>query len=338
MLDLKWQSTTDGTVATCEKRQGPAARPERRGVRGEAGQVLVLFALLLPVLFAALAVLIDGSYLYGQRRVAQNAADAAVLAGALTVGKSGACDATASARADYLAQRNGAPNPALSYATVSSFTPAGGPSLAVCQVSATTRITTRPFLSGVIGRTSLQAGAAATAAVAGLATDGNDPVTYASAPLLPIALDLTSLQADGFGRTVERFAATVPGKDGFSWFVPRGSSCSDSAIDTAVTAATLFKVNAGDDVTRCAYAADSALHDLAARAPVLRTVAITSGAGGPMVAVRGFAAMYIEATQDGPGLVPSVFGYFVDVEEPTAGSIGAGLTPNYGVYGVELVR
>jgi hypothetical protein len=48
----------------------------------ESGQVLVLFALAVVAIVALLAVVVDGGFLYVQRRTAQTAADAGALAGA----------------------------------------------------------------------------------------------------------------------------------------------------------------------------------------------------------------------------------------------------------------
>lgn len=60
---------------------------------GESGQVLVLFALLATALAAMLALVVDGGLLLGQRRFAQNGADAAALAaGRLLVTQPGAGD------------------------------------------------------------------------------------------------------------------------------------------------------------------------------------------------------------------------------------------------------
>ncbi len=56
-----------------------------RGIRSgelESGQVIVLFALALVVLLGVLALILDGGRVYTERRQAQNAADAAAMAGA----------------------------------------------------------------------------------------------------------------------------------------------------------------------------------------------------------------------------------------------------------------
>jgi Putative Flp pilus-assembly TadE/G-like len=310
----------------------------RIGAERQRGQVLVLFALLLPVLFAALAVLVDGGYLYGQRRSAQNAADAGALAAALAVASGGACNGGATTAANYLALRNGAPGPGVSYTLRSAFTPPGGPALPVCRVAVTAGISSAPFLSGVIGRSTLRAGATATAGLAGISTYGNDPSVFKQAPLLPVAIELSSLQAYGFGSTVQQFAVTSSGANGFFWFLPTSTSCSDTAIDTAVTAATLFTTGVGNAVAICSLESDLALHDLAVRAPVLRTVVLTSSNAGATATVLGFAYLEVETTQFGAGIVPSIFGYFVNVGAPTSGSIGAGAAPNYGLYGVALLQ
>lgn len=325
---------TVARLYTVPSRAATAAAPRRH----EGGQILVMFALLLPVLVAALAVLVDGGYLYGQRRSAQNGADAAALAGAMAVGATGGCNGSATPSANYLALRNGAPGPTITYTVTSSLTPPGGPTLPVCQVGVATAITSAPFLSGIMGRTSLQAGAAATAAIAGISTYGNDPNTYRWAPLLPVAMELTSFQTYGFGASVQQFAVTFSGANGFYWFLPASMSCSDMAIDTAVTAATLFTVSAGTAVTTCPLESDLALQDLALRSPVLRTVVLTSSNAGGSPTVLGFAYLEVETTQHGLGIVPSIFGYFVNVGSPTPGGIGAGTTPNYGVYGAALLR
>jgi hypothetical protein len=316
---------------------GTTAMGDRRS-NGQTGQILVIFALLLPVMFAALAVLVDGGFLYGQRRIAQNAADAAALAGALAVGASGKCDVSSNTPANYLAFRNGAPGPSVSYTLTSSVTPSTGPSLPVCQVVVQSSVVHAPLLSGVIGRSSLQTGAGATAAVSGITTYGDDPATYPQAPLLPVAIELTSFMTYGFGASVQQYAVTFSGANGFYWFLPTTTPCSDAAIDRNVTAATPFTATVGGAVTLCGLESDPALHDLALRSPVLRSVILTSSNSGDTATVLGFATMQVETTQYGQGIVPSIFAYFVDVGAPTAGTIGAGTAANFGVYGVALVR
>ena len=59
-----------------------ALTPLRKRVDGEEGVVVVIFALVLVVLFAAVAFAVDLSRLYHQRQVLQNAVDFGALAGA----------------------------------------------------------------------------------------------------------------------------------------------------------------------------------------------------------------------------------------------------------------
>src|SRR5205823_5381541 len=54
----------------------------RETTRREPAQVIVLFAIALIAMLAMVGVAVDGGTLYVQRRTAQNAADAAALAGA----------------------------------------------------------------------------------------------------------------------------------------------------------------------------------------------------------------------------------------------------------------
>ena len=306
----------------------------------ERGQVLVVFALLLPVLFATLALIVDAGYEYGQRREAQNAADAASLAAALVVGANGNCssgNSSAISQAGELARRNGATSPTLTFTAISSLTPPGATQpLPVCQVAAGTAVTNAPFLSGVLGRTSLTANAHATAAVAGLASYGNR-TTYA--PLLPVAIDLSSFTTYGFGTTVQRFAVTQAGANGFYWFVPNdGTACSDAQINDEVTTAAHMTINAGGTVTTCPLEDDAALDALAARSPVLRTAALTVTNPTGSVSVEGFVFLQVQLAEHGDGIVPAIYGYFVYTGTPTSGTIGGGTSPNYGVYNVGLIR
>jgi hypothetical protein len=73
----------------------------------EKGQTLVIVAIILVVLLGMLAVIIDGGYAYSNRRSAQNAADAAALAGASELCK-GNPDSTAISVASNQAGKNNA--------------------------------------------------------------------------------------------------------------------------------------------------------------------------------------------------------------------------------------
>ena len=77
----------------------------RRIVSEERGQALIIMALAMVVLVGFLALAIDGGNAYAQRRLMQNAADAAALAGvrALALGENAEAAAT-----EYAVDRNGA--------------------------------------------------------------------------------------------------------------------------------------------------------------------------------------------------------------------------------------
>jgi hypothetical protein len=312
-----------------------------RQLPAQSGQAIAIFALLLPVLTAMLALLIDGSYLYGERRAAQNAADSAALAAALAVGASNDCSAgnnAANTQANLLAQQNGAQAPALTFTLLSAVTdPSSGQRLPVCQVATQTAVASRPFLSGMLGQSSLHAQAGATAALAGLAQYSNAP-SGIQAPLLPVAIDVDSFSAYGYGTTLQQFLATQAGPNGYYWFVLPSDKCDDLTVNNYVTAATTLTVQAGTDVQTCALEDDMALDSLQQRAPVLRTAVLTHTDQSGAVVALGFVYLYVEAAEHGPGIQPAIYGYFVNVKNPTPGSIGLGTTPNYGVYNVGLVK
>jgi hypothetical protein len=119
-------------------------------INGEAGQVLIQVAILVGVLFAFLALALDGGHYYAERRRMQNAADAGALAGAreLCFGEPSNAEAAAE---DYAINRNDA-----QWATVDV---AGGVTVNV--VAGETMDT---FFAGLIGieTAEVQAEAAAT--------------------------------------------------------------------------------------------------------------------------------------------------------------------------------
>lgn len=80
MAEALKNPTMKAFYQTCVSYPAAASAPDRRG-----GKVLVAFALVLPTLFAVLALFIDGSMLLLRSRVMQNAADAAATEGALRI-------------------------------------------------------------------------------------------------------------------------------------------------------------------------------------------------------------------------------------------------------------
>jgi hypothetical protein len=87
------------------------ARPHRAGERADKGQVLVLFALAIIILFVSAGLAIDVGRFYSERRFLQNAADAAALAAANALIR-GETVANADLEARAILTRNfaGAPN------------------------------------------------------------------------------------------------------------------------------------------------------------------------------------------------------------------------------------
>ncbi len=74
-----------------------ALKPLHKRLDGEEGVVVVIFALVLVVLFAAVAFAVDLSRLYHQRQVLQNAVDFGALAGAQELPVQGTAQASTAA-------------------------------------------------------------------------------------------------------------------------------------------------------------------------------------------------------------------------------------------------
>jgi Flp pilus assembly protein TadG len=137
----------------------------KQRTRKQAGQVVVIVALLLIALVGILALVLDGGNLYLQRRRVQNAVDAAALATAYRVAAQ-ASDATISATLiEYAVTRNGAD--AASAVYLPSNARVGGGSIppgtnAVC-VYVTHTVTT--YFVGIVGLHSSTMTASGTAAL-----------------------------------------------------------------------------------------------------------------------------------------------------------------------------
>ena len=139
---------------------------------GEKGQALILITLAAIGLFAFAALAIDGSMAFSNKRHAQNAADTAALAGALTYAREGMIDnieAVALARA----KTNGYENIAGDTSTVVTVTVTNVPE-AECPGDATGKDITVTIVSymdttfaKVIGRKQIESGATATSRACG---------------------------------------------------------------------------------------------------------------------------------------------------------------------------
>ena len=102
----------------------------------ERGQNLVIFAVIMVVMIALAALVIDGGFGYTNRREAQNAADAGALAGAEAL-CSGNPDLAEPQALDYAINRNGA-------GAAEAF-------LGSDAITVTTTITQQTFLAGIFG-------------------------------------------------------------------------------------------------------------------------------------------------------------------------------------------
>jgi Putative Flp pilus-assembly TadE/G-like len=90
--------------------RGPS---QRQGIRGERGQTLILVVFALPLLFALIALVTDGSNLFANKRSVQNVADASVLAAVSQLnpcfgsGSVAACTSNVQSAATEYCVRNG---------------------------------------------------------------------------------------------------------------------------------------------------------------------------------------------------------------------------------------
>ena len=89
-------------------RQELSEQPLRRWLSIERGQTLVIVAVVLVVLVAFLALVLDMGNIYAQRRRVQNAADAGALAGARALALNQVTSTIESAIREYTVTRNGA--------------------------------------------------------------------------------------------------------------------------------------------------------------------------------------------------------------------------------------
>lgn len=153
------------------KRFHRTARDERRG------QIVVVFALSLVALILAVGLVIDGGNAWSQRRIAQNAADFAALAGTKVVAASAGTpqtNANVQLAVETSLATNGLSSPALGTNYTASYVDSAGTLVAgygssgnvpsaVIGVQVTPTKTFRTYFLGVAGVTSFNASATATA-------------------------------------------------------------------------------------------------------------------------------------------------------------------------------
>ena len=154
----------------------------RRAHRDRRGQALVLFALALTVIVAGVGVVVDGGYAFAQRRVSQNAADFAAMAGTRIIGQArtgqpagnafnvaGAVQSTLAANGSVLVDAEYVDENGLALGNVVGATSIPGNAFGVV-VSARTEW--KPFLLGIVGISDWAATSNATAKTTGSALGG----------------------------------------------------------------------------------------------------------------------------------------------------------------------
>jgi len=140
----------------------------------ERGQIIVIVALMLTALLAILALTIDGGLTYFQRRIAQNAADSAALAGARAMCATGGGNPYTEAR--IYAARNGIEDPDTN---VDVFASQVG---LVRSVVVTVTLTNDTFFAGMIGIDETEVGAVAEAACYPPCSAGVLPIAWSCTP------------------------------------------------------------------------------------------------------------------------------------------------------------
>jgi len=154
------------------------------------------------IIMGCLALAIDGSNTFLQRRQAQEAADAGAMAGAYALALGENAAAAAGAATEYATDRN--------TATSADITVTGGQTVTIVA-----RNSFPTFFGAVIGQRSLEVGARAGAKVA--------PVTAVREGVFPIAVNWNDLE---YNTPYDLFAGAGPGN--FGWLGWIGSTDTDS--------------------------------------------------------------------------------------------------------------
>jgi Flp pilus assembly protein TadG len=153
-----------------------------RSQSGQDGQALVIFVLSLVAIIAMTGLILDAGGAFAQRRDEQNVADLASIAGATayanTSGTHAARAAAASDHATATATKNGYTSSAATNTSVSVAVDAN-PANGSVAVTATIQAPHRNYFAGIVGQTSWDVGATATA-IAGIpnAAVGAMPILF----------------------------------------------------------------------------------------------------------------------------------------------------------------
>jgi Flp pilus assembly protein TadG len=204
--------------------RGPSLSRHHSGDRGERGQALAMFALVLVVVLAAAGMLIDGGRAWVERRAAQNAADTAALAAARAVANGGyTCNATgrdtATNAATNIANVNGYTNVDVHFPPVNSSKASINGSCSYIEVDVSSTLSTT--FSRVVGQNSWPVSARAISQVAqGQIATCNFCALNSSTQNHTLLVNLGSqLRVDGSIYVNSKNGGTGPGCTTKSWNV-----------------------------------------------------------------------------------------------------------------------
>ncbi len=184
--------------------------------RKRKGQTLLVMLLVLPAFIGALGLAMDVGNFYFQYYRAQEAVDAAALAGATCQAESSKCTAGGSSTATTYARTNDPnmtllPNPVAAPFFNSSYCPAST-YLTPCEVTVSATQTVNYYFARLVGVNSGTFDVTATAV-------GGPPNTYnpgtGTSNMMPIGLDYTTPYKDGNPISLAFFQSPGPGNWGF---------------------------------------------------------------------------------------------------------------------------
>jgi Flp pilus assembly protein TadG len=151
----------------------PASLTSRVGLnRGRRGQSLILITLMLFALLALAAVVMDGGITYTLRRKAQNAADAAAMAGARLLTLDATDAQIKSAINEYALSRNGAITFTATYSPGGQLVGGDSVPLGATGVQVTARLSSITFFASILGSSKTTAPATANASFGAVSQPG----------------------------------------------------------------------------------------------------------------------------------------------------------------------